>query len=1677
MVNTAVPYKDLFISYGRRESLGFVARLHQRLKLAGYEAWFDKVNIPDGEDYAARINHGIESAHNFVYIMAPRALCSPYCLIELEYARYLGKRVIPINQMGIFQTDERPLSAGEQTVLHGFYARFSLDNPNIVTTQQVLERSLAVIGRTDWLDGKQQLTDADCQALLAWAQGYENFWHKHEDLGYLQTLTLPQFGKSIDSLASVIERIQLVLERHTDYVLQHTHLLNQALDWANNQFANHYLLVGKERQTAENYLLREFREGEQAPCVPNHLLCDFICEARKNAENRLTDCFVCYAHEDKAIRDGVVRSLARYVITTWRHDKDIDKSKTYAQAIEAGIEGADNVLFFISPASVQSEYCRLELDHALKYNKRIIPLLIMPTQNQAIPTVIRGLQWVDFTDNQNQQDYDSNIADILNIVRQEQQYYEHHKILLVQALRWQCQQQQVAFLLHGHNLENAKTWLRLHQKRSQHAPLELHQTFILTSEAAKGRLRTEVFLSYSRKDGDFARRLNLSLQAAGKTVWFDQESIATGVDFEAELYKGIDGADNFVFVLSPDSVESPYCEDEVNYALSQGKRIFTVLCRAMDPETLPAALRTINWLDFEQTPFEQSFIELIQALDLDRDHAAQHTVLQQRALEWTENQQSTDFLLNNNACEKAEVWQTRAVHEDKAPAPTALQCDYIQQSRAAIMAAQRREKRQQRWILGSVSLGLVVALGLAGFAWIQMIEAEAQKVQAEQEREEANKQTQRALISQSHFLIEKAQLALEKGHTATAMRILLEASPKTSETAPERPWVKEVYDALSQSINRHYQGIFEHEEFVEQAIFSADGTLLLTHAGQFAYVWNAKTRQLTAELKGHKKSITSALFSPDGRRIVTASRDNTARVWDSESGQTLVTFEEHKDAIDTAAFSPDGRHIVTASRDNTARVWDSERGQSLATLAGHQHRVRSAMFSPDGRRILTTSNDNTARVWDSRSGQLLAALVGHTNDVVSAMFSADGQRVVTASNDNTARLWDSHSGKVLATLKGHKDWVNIASFSPDGRRIVTASWDNTARVWDSQSGQPLATLVGHTNDVVSAAFSPDGQRIVTASDDSTARVWDSENGQSLATLIGHKRRVRSAAFSPDGRRIVTASWDNTARMWDSQSGQTLAMLAGHQDWVRSAVFSPDGRRIVTTSWDSTARVWDSQSGQALATLVGHANEVMSAMFSPNGRRIVTASDDTTARVWDSESGQTLATLMGHEEAINIAVFSPDGRRIVTASDDTTARMWGSDRGQMLTTLTGHHEAINTAAFSPDGHRIVTASDDTTAQVWDSESGQTLATLEGHEAAINTAAFSPNGRRIVTTSRDSTARVWDSQRGQTLAMLVGHKYSIVSAMFSPDGRRIVTASDDNTARVWDSESGQPLVTLLGHQDWVGSAAFSPGGRRIVTASRDNTARIWDSHSGQMLVTLKGHRNAINTAVFSPDGRHVVTTSEDKTARLWLNFSIQEEMLEYTKTLMPPYRNIIGAEQLAGYLTCDERRQYFLDFMPRCARVVDKTIRGDSYVGEYDENTGNAHGKGQTQGQNQYIGDFKQGLKHGQGTYIWADGTQWTGVFKDDLAIGIGAMPAIVTEWYRKALNKKDPALAIKHLQIQLKILPEHVDSWLLWGKILAQQNQDTQAIEKFQHALALDTSLDFDPKTQVLQTRAEGGTLD
>jgi len=239
-----------------------------------------------------------------------------------------------------------------------------------------------------------------------------------------------------------------------------------------------------------------------------------------------------------------------------------------------------------------------------------------------------------------------------------------------------------------------------------------------------------------------------------------------------------------------------------------------------------------------------------------------------------------------------------------------------------------------------------------------------------------------------------------------------------------------------------------------------------------------------ATLKGHKGWINSASFSHDGRYVVTASNDSTAKIWNAATGQLIRTLQ-HQDWVKSASFSHDGRWVVTASRDSTAKIWNAATGQLIRTLQ-HQDWINSVSFSPDGRWVVTASSDHTAKIWNAATGQLIRTLQ-HQDWVKSASFSPNGQGIVTASGDRTARIWNAATGQLIRTLQ-HQGWVQSASFSRDGRWVVTASRDSTAKIWNAATGQLIRTLQ-HQGVVNPASFSHDGQWIVTAPSDHTARIW------------------------------------------------------------------------------------------------------------------------------------------------------------------------------------------------------------------------------------------------------------------------------------------------------------------------------------------------------------------------------------------------------------------------------------------------------------------------------------------------------------------------------------------------------------------------------------------------------------
>src|SRR5438309_6623980 len=238
----------------------------------------------------------------------------------------------------------------------------------------------------------------------------------------------------------------------------------------------------------------------------------------------------------------------------------------------------------------------------------------------------------------------------------------------------------------------------------------------------------EVFISYSRKDTDFVRRLDEALKSRGREAWVDWEDIRPTEEWMQAIYAAIDGADTFIFVLTPDSVTSAVCGREIAHAAAHNKRMVPIVARELNTGTVPEALAKLNYIFFrESDDFEKATDRLINALDTDLDWVRAHTRLLTRAIEWESKGKNKSFVFRGDDLRTAERWLAEA-SANKEPKPTALQTEYI-------IASRKAATRRQQITLGAVTFGLVVAIVLAIVAFF----AEAK----------AKKQTQVALAGRS----------------------------------------------------------------------------------------------------------------------------------------------------------------------------------------------------------------------------------------------------------------------------------------------------------------------------------------------------------------------------------------------------------------------------------------------------------------------------------------------------------------------------------------------------------------------------------------------------------------------------------------------------------------------------------------------------------------------------------------------------------------------------------------------------------------------------------------------------------------------------------------------------------------------------------------------------------------
>ncbi len=804
---------------------------------------------------------------------------------------------------------------------------------------------------------------------------------------------------------------------------------------------------------------------------------------------------------------------------------------------------------------------------------------------------------------------------------------------------------------------------------------------------------------------------------------------------------------------------------------------------------------------------------------------------------------------------------------------------------------ERMSKWTRRKPALAASLAALVVVFVAGFTGVLW------KWRGESyQRRLAEEQSERALRAVTRLEIERAESLLQSADSSRGLaylaRLLREqptnfvAAERLMSALTWRPFCLPVaplrhgkaLDSPTGELKAKFAKwfVFRYPGSMAGAMFSPDGRSVVTASEDgTARLWSSLTGEPVGEPMRHDAEVLWAEFSPDSQRVVTASADGTARVWAADTGRLVAPPLQHADIVHHAAFSPDGQKVITASRDKSVRVWSAQSGQPIGTPLIHPGVVYFAAFSPDGRRILTAdhgSEADHARLWDAATGAALASaehfgFIG--NPAPFPLFNPSREQVLTLYW-HVAFLRNSQSNMSRSALLLHEDFCTGAAYSPDGRRVVTVSGDTTARIWDARTGEASLAPLRHDGSVFMAGFSADGQQLLTGSQDKSARLWEVRSGQPLTEPMRQEHAVLAARLSSDGRRVVTISETDSAWLWEVRPRQPLVTLCRMQVIPQYARFSPDGRQIVVVDESDHAQVRDAQTGEIQSKAVSHGGNtiIVDAQFSPDGRRLLTSAENRTIQAWMPLTGEPFGPVWPQRARASYIRFNSDGTRLAAASDDGFARILDAETGRVLHELR-HAGRVYSAEFSGDGRLLVSASADATAQIWDVATGKPVGPPLQHESDVHWAEFDRATLRVVTASKDKSVRLWSVPTGQILTPPLQHADALNrkrAAAFSPDGARLATMAG-NAVQVWDAATGRATTSLLRHGGLVRAIRFSPDGRKLLTAAEDGTAWLWDPATGHPLSEPLRHGARVTSAEFSPDGTRVITTSADMAARVW------------------------------------------------------------------------------------------------------------------------------------------------------------------------------------------------------------------
>jgi WD40 repeat protein len=897
-------------------------------------------------------------------------------------------------------------------------------------------------------------------------------------------------------------------------------------------------------------------------------------------------------------------------------------------------------------------------------------------------------------------------------------------------------------------------------------------------------LRLSGFVSYSRKDQVFVDKLDDAFKTSQRKVWIDRKEIRHTEEWLQAIYSGIEAADNFIFIISEDSVTSKNCGKEIAHAAKYNKRFVPVLYRnPLSPVPADVA-RYQNVLFPDGADFEAGFTSLIDAIDTDLEYVSLHTWLTTRANEWQRNQEDNDFLLRGDELRRAQKWFAQ-VAPDKKPAPALQQERFVGES--------SRQAGRRRFItIAASALILITVTLISTFGVNRMREARRQRSLA--------LSRQLAAIARSHFA---DQLDL-------ALLLTLEA-----QNIADTPEARSVLLEALQQQPRLVALLGHRSGRIASLAYSPDGKFVAAGSeDKTVTLWNVKTHQLEGPPLLHDSTVNTLAFPVWGDTLAVGA-GNQIVIWDTAKRQRKAgPITTTRGEIVRVAFTSDDKTLVSCSSWGAVAFWNSASLESLQTweLGDTLHGFG---LSRDGKLMAIASWDRVT-IWDVLKHRLLRELsTEQCRGIKDVAFSPDSKSVATACADGTILLSDPATGASKGEpLKGHSSGVNSMRFSVDSNGLITAGDDGQLISWDLDTRKTtIPALAGNRLRIASVAIDNSGGDVVATGDaEGNIMLWDTDPRKSAngplagRPFYGGASAVHSIAFRPDGRTLAGGYQNGSLLLFDLATSHAGRLPFEQSTAVTSIAFTADGTRLASGLQDRNIILWDVPTQKVIKSAVaGDAGVLTSMAFSPERKLLAVGVSAVRS------GGSALTGFRLTAQLSTILLFDADTLQTV---------------GQPLTVS---DRTVRSVAFSRDGKVLAGGLDNGEIRLWNSESREQIGgSLKSSPQSVETLAFNPSGSLLAAGGGELTVTLWDiaSRKPAAGPLLVGHKGIVKSISFSPDGSLLASGGQDETVILWDVATRQRIgLPLKGHFLPVESVAFSPDGRTLASGSQDTDINLW------------------------------------------------------------------------------------------------------------------------------------------------------------------------------------------------------------------------------------------------------------